>query len=154
METDNTTQSKIDRCPPALQSVIDEFRSVAPRERMEYLLEYAMSLPPLPARLQTTRDQMEQVHECQTPVFLTTEIVGDAVHFYVDIPPESPTVRGYASILVEGLDGVTPQAILATPDDVYVLLGLPEVITPQRVRGLHALLVYMKKQVQRQHLAQ
>jgi sulfur transfer protein SufE len=28
-----------------------------------------------------------------------------------------------------------------------MLLGLTEVITPQRVRGLHALLGYMKKQV-------
>ena len=92
---------------------------------------------------------MEQVHECQTPVFLTTEIADGRAHFYVDIPPESPTVRGYASILLEGLDGAAPDAILETPDDVYLLLGLAEVITPQHVRGLHALLNYMKKQVRR-----
>ena len=41
----------------------------------------------------------------------------------------------------------SPEDILATPDDTYMLLGLAEVITPQRVRGLHALLGYMKKQV-------
>jgi cysteine desulfuration protein SufE len=149
MDTDTLTQNKIDRCPPALQTIVEEFREATPRERMEYLLEYAMSLPPLPAHLQAQRDQMEQVHECQTPVFLFTEIDANAVHFYLDIPPESPTVRGYASILVEGFAGASPEAVLATPDDVYVLLGLPEVITPQRVRGLHALLVYMKKQVHR-----
>lgn len=145
-----TIQDKIELCPPALQTIIKEFRDAPPRERMEYLIEYAMSLPPLPAHLQAQRDNMEQVHECQTPVFLATEISGDAVHFFLDIPPESPTVRGYASILVEGLDGATPAAILATPDDVYMLLGLHEVITPQRVRGLHALLGYMKRQVKNQ----
>jgi cysteine desulfuration protein SufE len=145
MET--TTQDKIELCPPTLQTIIEEFREAPPRDRMEYLLEYAMSLPPLPDRYQAQRDSMEQVHECQTPVFLATEINDDSVYFYLDIPLESPTVRGYAAILVEGLTGASPEAVLATPDDVYMLLGLHEVITPQRVRGLHALLGYMKKQV-------
>mgnify|MGYP002868072248 FL=1 len=145
--TESTLQERIERCPPALQTIIEEFRDAPPRDRMEYLIEYAMSLPPLPNRYQAQRDSLEQVHECQTPVFLATEINDNAVHFYLDIPPESPTVRGYAAILVEGLDGATPEAVLATPDDVYMLLGLHEVITPQRVRGLHALLGYMKKQV-------
>ncbi len=144
---DSLTQAKIERCPPALQQIVTDFREATPRERMEYLLEYAESLPPLPAHLTARRDQMEQVHECQAPVFLFTELAGDTVRFFIDIPPESPTIRGYASILVEGLAGGTPQQVLETPDDVYMLLGLAEVITPQRVRGLHALLGYMKKQL-------
>jgi cysteine desulfuration protein SufE len=144
---DSLTQAKIERCPPALQQIVEEFREATPRERMEYLLEYADSLPPLPAHLAARRDQMEQVHECQAPVFLFTELAGDTVHFFIDIPPESPTIRGYASILIEGLQGATPQQVLETPDDIYMLLGLAEVITPQRVRGLHALLGYMKKQL-------
>ena len=140
-------QTKIDHCPPALQEIIEEFRAATPRERMEYLLDYSENLPPLPPQLAARRDQMEQVHECQAPVFLATELAGNSVQFAIDIPPESPTIRGYASILLEGLEGATPQAVLDTPDDVYMLLGLAEVITPQRVRGLHALLGYMKKQV-------
>lgn len=147
METNTVTQEKIEHCPPALQEIIEDFRAAAPRDRMEYLLEFAESLPPLPERLAAHRDEMEQVHECQAPVFLFTELEDGKVHFYVDIPPESPTVRGYASILVEGFAEATPTEVLETPDDVYALLGLPEVITPQRVRGLHALLIYMKKQV-------
>lgn len=147
MTTGTSLQEKIELCPPALQAIIEEFREASPRDRMEYLLEYAMSLPPLPERYVAQRDSMEQVHECQTPVFLATEIDGDGVHFYLDIPPESPTVRGYAAILAEGLNGAKPEEVLATPEDVYMLLGLHEVITPQRVRGLHALLLYMKKQV-------
>lgn len=149
MDTDSSTLSKIDRCPPALQQIIAEFREATPRERMDYLLEYAYSLPALPPALEAQRDQMERVHECQAQVFLATELADGVVRFYLDIPMESPTVRGYASILVEGFQGATAAAVLQTPDDVYALLGLPEVITPQRVRGLHALLVYMKKQVAR-----
>ena len=92
---------------------------------------------------------MEQVHECQTPVFLFTELDQGAVQFHLDIPHESPTIRGYAAILAEGFEGATPQAVLDTPEDVYVLLGLNEAITPQRLRGLHALMHYMKRQVKK-----
>ncbi len=138
---------KIDACPPGLQTVIEEFRAVEPRERLELLVEFALELPDLPPRLQGLRDEMEQVHECMTAVFLHTEIVDGGVHFYFDIPREAPTVRGYAGALLEGLDGVTPAEVIATPDNVYMLMKLHEAITPQRLRGIHALLGYMRRQV-------
>ncbi|MEZ4736392.1 MAG: SufE family protein [Caldilineaceae bacterium] len=72
--SETTFDEKIERCPAALQEIIQEFREVLPRERLELLLEYADDLPDLPARLQEKRDTMEQVHECQTPVFLYTEL--------------------------------------------------------------------------------
>jgi len=147
--SETTIDEKIERCPAALQTIIQEFREVLPRERLELLLEYADALPDLPARLLEKRDNMEQIHECQSPVFLHTELHNNEVNFYLDIPRESPTVRGYASILVDGLNGASPAAIQATPEDIYILLGLHEAITPQRLRGLHALMVYMKRQIQR-----
>ena len=140
-------QEKLALCPPKLLSIVEEFQEATPRERLDLLLEFAMSLPDLPERLQGARDSMEQVHECQTPVFLHTELEEGVVRFYLDIPRESPTVRGYASIVVEGLAGADAAQVLATPEDLYMLLGLHEAITPQRLRGLHALLVYMKRQV-------
>lgn len=144
-----STEEKIAACPEALQDIIEEFRLAAPRERLEYLIEYADDLPDLPDRLADKRDQMDQVHECMTPVFLYTEFEDGGVHFFLDIPREAPTVRGYAGVLVEGLDGATPQAVLAMPEDIYMLLGLHEAITPQRLRGLHALVGYMKRQVRK-----
>lgn len=159
--SETTLETKIDRCPEPLQIIIEDFRAATPRERLEMLLEFSDDLPDLPQRLHAQRDAMEQVHECQSPVFLHTEIndsdnsngendpEGGSVTFYIDIPREAPTVRGYASILAEGLNDATPAAVLATPEDVYTLLGLGEAITPQRLRGLHALMVYMKRQVQR-----
>jgi len=140
MSIESSTNTEIEQCTPALQTIITEFQDAAPRERLEYLLEYSMALPDLPERLNAQRDQMEQVHECQSPVFLYTEINQGKVEFFLDVPPESPTVRGYAGILVEGLIGATPAEVLAVPDDLYNLLGLQTAITPQRLRGLHALL--------------
>ena len=147
--TDNDTiwAEKISACPEKLRDIIEEFREVDARDRMEYLIEYAFELPDLPDRLRKKRNEMEQVHECQTPVFLHTELDGDGVNFFLDIPMESPTVRGYASLLVDGLADATVDEILTTPDDVYMLLKLQEVVTPQRLHGLHFLMQYMKRQI-------
>ena len=147
MSDDMELTSKLDRLPNGLREIVNEFRSSTPRERLELLLEYSQDLPDLPDHLAEKRDGLEQVHECQTPVFLFTEVEGGAVHFHLDIPQESPTVRGYAAILADGFDGASPQAVLNSPDDIYNLLKLNEAITPQRLRGLHALMIYMKRQV-------
>lgn len=49
---------------------------------------------------------MDRVHECQTPFFRAVEADPDGtVSLYFDVPAESPTVRGYASILYEGSNG-------------------------------------------------
>ncbi len=147
MSDDLSTYDRVAACSPALQGIIRDFQDVEPRERLEYLLEYAMDLPELPDRLQGARDAMEQVHECQSPVFLHTEMDNGRVWLFLDIPVEAPTVRGYGSILVSGLNGAEAEDILRTPEDVYMLLGLHEAISPQRLRGLHALMVYIKRQV-------
>ncbi len=144
---DDTLDTRLDLCPPRLRAIVEDFRTAEPRERLDYLLEYAMDLPDLPERLLDARDSMEQVHECQSPVFLHTERENGGVQFYLDIPRESPTVRGYASILASGLNGESPETILQVPEGLYLMLGLDEAISPQRLRGLHALLVYMKRQV-------
>ena len=39
-----------------------------------------------------------------------------AVHLFFDAPAESPTVRGFAGILREGLEGVNYEQVLQVPD--------------------------------------
>jgi len=132
-------------CPEALQEIIEIFRDASPEERLDILLEYALSMPDLPEELHSARDTMEQVHECQTPVFLLAQLRDGKVQYYIDVPREAPTVRGFASILYEGLNGATPAAIVATPNDLYQQLGLHKVLSPLRLRGLTALLSRMKR---------
>ena len=142
-----TVEEKIDRTPPPLREIIEDFRSMEPRERLESLLDFAMGMPDIPGFLHDARDQMEQVHECQTPIFVFTDIEDSGVHVYIDVPKESPTVRGYAAIVQEGLESASPDTVLQTPDDIHYLLGLHEAISPQRLRGLHVLMAYLKRQV-------
>jgi cysteine desulfuration protein SufE len=147
MDFNLTLEEKIDRTPPPLRAIIDEFRDMEPRERLESLLDFSMNMPDLPGFLHDARDRMDQVHECQTPIFVFADIVDAGVQVYIDVPMESPTVRGYAAIVQEGLEFATPDEVLQTPDDIHFLLGLHEAISPLRLRGLHVLMAYLKRQL-------
>ncbi len=135
--------------PQSLQNVVEQFRAAPKPLRLQLLLEYSKKVPPLPAHLEGQREQMEQVHECQTPFFVATEYPSDdEVLFHFDAPPEAPTTRGFAGILSVGLSGQPPQAILGTPDDFYTDMGLAEVISPLRLRGMSAIIRRLKRQVE------
>ena len=110
------------------------------------LVAYSESLPPLPAWLEDERAKMDPVPECMTPTFLFAEGQPDgSLVFHFDIPPQSPTVRGLAAILANGLNGNQPDEILSVPADFYLKMKLQEVITHQRLNGFLGILAHMKK---------
>ncbi|MBW3579576.1 MAG: SufE family protein [Actinomycetota bacterium] len=139
--------------PPKLQRIVELFAGAPKDLRVEALLEYSRKLPPLPPHLEGNRAAMEQVEECQTPFFLSTEVDDQRrVHLWFDCPPESPTTRGFASILAEGLEGATVEEVLDVPNDFYNQMGLAEAISSLRLRGMGAILGHLKRQV-REHAA-
>ncbi len=131
--------------PARLQAIIDAFAEVQGKEKLELLLEYADALPPLPDWITTRHDEMMQIHECITPVFVHAELQAGRMQFYFDAPPEGPTMRGYAAVMLKGLNGETPETILALPNDIYYQMGLHKVLSPQRLNGVAAVLPYMKR---------
>ncbi len=136
--------------PPQLAELVDDFAGVGPKDRLQLLLELSRELPELPPRYADAADTMEQVHECQSPLFLAVEVDPDAqrhVHLFFSAPPEAPTTRGFASIMHTGLDGEPAADVLAVPDDFYIALGLGEAVSPLRLRGMSAMLSRIKKQV-------
>jgi cysteine desulfuration protein SufE len=137
-----------DPIPAPLRQIIDDFESSEGREKLELLLDYSARMPPIPENVGRDHDSMEQVHECMTPVFVTAVSDSSAdrsMTFYFDIPPESPTVRGFAALLAEGLKGATPEQVLAVPADFYNSMGLEKVLTSQRMNGISAILAHMKR---------
>jgi cysteine desulfuration protein SufE len=136
--------------PPQLAELVEDFSDVGPKDRLQLLLELSQELPGLPERYADAAETMEQVHECQSPLFLAVEVDPDAqrrVHLFFSAPPEAPTTRGFASIMRTGLDGEPAADVLAVPDDFYTALGLAEAVSPLRLRGMAAMLARIKKQV-------
>lgn len=134
-----------ERVPGALEEIVEMFAEAPPQDRLELLLEFAMGLPDLPEELKEARDKMEPVPECQSPVYLFSQVEDGKIYYHIDIPHEAPTVRGFAGILHQGLNGAAPAEVVETPDNLYELLGLHKVLTPQRLQGLSALLFRMKR---------
>src|SRR5262249_23415914 len=133
---------------PRLQEIAGEFNAVPESERLQLLLEFAQGLPPLPDRYATQHDLLEPVPECQSPLFLAVEIDPDAaVHLFFDAPQEAPTTRGFAGILHAGLDGLSADEVLATPDEFTSQLGLQHLVSPLRLRGMAAMLGRIKRQI-------
>jgi cysteine desulfuration protein SufE len=127
-----------------LQDVVTQFATAPAPLRLEALLDYSRRLPPLPERLAGHPELFEPVPECQTPFFLTVEVEEGRTHLFFQAPPESPTVRGYAGILHEALEGAAPSEILAVPDDFYMHMGLQEAVSPLRLRGMGAIVHHLK----------
>jgi cysteine desulfuration protein SufE len=141
--------------PAGLEEIAADFADLAAPQRLELLLEFSEGLPDLPERYAGRLGEMEQVHECQSPLFLVVE-VGDVpadepgrrpVHLHFSAPPEAPTTRGFAGILHEGLDGLTVDEVLAVPEDAPYRFSLGEAVSPLRLRGMVGMLSRIKRQV-------
>lgn len=132
---------------------MDDFQALSEPERLQLLLEFSEGLPELPERLTNHPELLEQVVECQSPLFLTIETEKNddgpaaSVRLFFKAPAEAPTTRGFAGVLHEGLDGLSAQEILSVPDDMPELLGLTRAITPLRMRGMTAMLGRIKRKV-------
>ena len=132
--------------PEKLKEIVEDFALASREEKVEMLIQYAESLPPLPETLQGERAKMDPVPECMTPVFLFGEKQTDgSLSFYFDIPPQSPTVRGLAAILANGLNGAQPEQILSVPADFFAPMNLQEAISYQRLNGFQGVLSHIKQ---------
>ncbi len=151
MSTPSTAESQ-PAVPEQLAEIIEEFQEVPDQQKLELLLDFSRELPDPPEHYQVHREEMEQVVECQSPLFLAVEFddASGTAQLIIAAPPEAPTTRGFASIIYQGLNGLGYAQILGVPDDLPQRLGLASAITPLRLRGMSGILGRVKRLV-REH---
>ncbi len=131
--------------PERLERIVQAFQDAPASLRLPLLLEYAGKVPPLPEGMEGS---LERVRECQTPLFLRAEVTGDGrAELHFSAPEEAPTTRGFAGVVHQGLSGAPVEEVLAAPDDFYQAMGLAELISPLRLRGMGAILARVKHQL-------
>ncbi len=137
--------------PPVLDEIAGDFAALTAPDRLQLLLDFSRGLPALPERYTEHPELLEPVPECQSPIFVVTEVEGEGpkapVSVFFSAPPEAPTTRGFAGILAEGLDGMTAEEVLDVPDDLSHRLSLGEAVSPLRLRGMAGMLGRIKRQV-------
>ncbi|WP_439593341.1 SufE family protein [Microbacterium sp.] len=134
--------------PDALAEIRDEFLELDEPDRLQLLLEFSQELPAIPAEYDGHPELCERVVECQSPVYIVIDVDGDdVVRMHATAPPEAPTTRGFASILVQGISGLTADEVLAIPDDYPQSIGLTRAVSPLRISGMAGMLARAKRQV-------
>ena len=134
--------------PDSLADIRDEFLELPEADRLLLLLEFSNELPAVPARYDGHPELCERVVECQSPVYIVIDVDEDGlVAMHATAPKEAPTTRGFASILVQGITGLTPDAVLAIPDDFPQSIGLTRAVSPLRLSGMTGMLMRAKRQV-------
>ena len=133
----------------SLQQYISRMSAADRSTRLETLLDLAARLPPLPPELQhESGREARRVPECQTAVYLWAGVRDGAVRLAAEVPRESPTVRGFVSLLVDALDGASPAEVAAVPDDLLHALRLDDALGMTRTQGLTAIVRRVKRAVE------
>ena len=130
------------------QEIVEAFQEVPQNVKLELLLEYSDALPPLPERYKDHPELLERVEECQSPVYLFVEVDAEStVHIFLTAPDEAPTTKGFASLLQLALDQEKAETVLSFDESFVDALGITELVSPLRIRGLQGMLMRIKRQV-------
>ena len=133
---------------PGAQDIVAAFQEVPQNLKLELLLEYSENLPALPERYKDHPELLERVEECQSPVYLFVELDdANKVSIFLTAPDEAPTTKGFASLLQLALDQQNADTVLSFDDSFVDALGITDLVSPLRIRGLQGMLMRIKRQV-------
>ena len=134
--------------PDSLASIRDDFLELDEPDRLQLLLEFSEELPAIPPEYDGHPELCERVVECQSPVYIVIDVDAEGrVAMHATAPREAPTTRGFASILVQGISGLTADEVLGIPDDFPQSIGLTRAVSPLRISGMTGMLMRAKRQV-------
>ena len=125
----------------ALSNIVELFEFSDESMRMELLVGFGDTLPPLDTDVAALRDAGEHlVHECQSPVFFFPHIdEADVLHIQADVPREAAVARGFVGLLREAFDGISADVLDSAPPDLLETCGIESLLTMRRQRGLRAI---------------
>jgi cysteine desulfuration protein SufE len=130
------------------EQLIKDFEILRDTERLDLLLEFSEALPELPQRHADHPEILERVEECQSPIFLFVEIDDEGLtRLFFSAPPESPTTRGFASLLFSVIDGLPVKEALEFDQDFPFKLSLSSAVSLLRLRGMLGILSRIKRQL-------
>ncbi|CAB4613822.1 MAG: cysteine desulfuration protein SufE [Actinobacteria bacterium] len=130
------------------EQLIKDFEILRDSERLDLLLEFSDALPELPQRYADHPELLERVEECQSPIFLFVEIDAQGLtRLFFSAPAESPTTRGFASLLFSVIDGLPVNEALEFDQDFPFKLSLSSAVSLLRLRGMLGILSRIKRQL-------
>lgn len=126
----------------ALDRIVERLAGSAdPRRRYEYVLWLAKKLQPLPEEF---RKEAFKVKGCVSQVYVVAELVDGRLHWQGD--SDAAITKGLLALLIEGLEGLTPEQAMAIDPGFIAATGLQASLTPSRANGFLNILKLMQAQ--------
>jgi len=126
----------------ALDTIVAKLKgSSDPKRRYEYVLWLAKKLPAPPEDLNSDSNR---VRGCVSQVFVQPVIDGEVLHWQGD--SDAQITKGLLALLIQGLDGLTPQQVMAVDPGFIAETGLAASLTPSRANGFLNILRHMQAQ--------
>ena len=130
----------------ALDRMVERIGSTEdPKRRYEYVLWLAKKLKPLPTEEQT---EDIRVRGCVSQVFVRGELEDGVMHWRGD--SDALITKGLLALLIQGLDGLTPEQVQAVDPAFIEATGLQTSLTPSRANGFLNILRMMQAQARAQ----
>ena len=125
-----------------LDQIVDRLKGTAdPRRRYEYVLWLAKKLQPFPEEY---RNDAFKVKGCVSQVYVVGQLVDGKLHWQGD--SDAAITKGLLALLIEGLEGLEPQAAAGIDPGFLSETGLQASLTPSRANGFLNILKMMQAQ--------
>jgi cysteine desulfuration protein SufE len=115
--------------------------STDPKRRYEYVLWLAKKLEPLPAEF---RNEPFKVKGCVSNVYVVGKLQQGKIHWRGDA--DAAITKGLLALLIEGLEGLSPERVIAIDPSFIAATGLQASLTPSRANGFLNILKLMQAQ--------
>jgi cysteine desulfuration protein SufE len=127
---------------PVLDRIVERLATTAdPKRRYEYVLWLAKKLQPLPEPFRT---DTYKVKGCVSQVYVVAELQEGKLHWQGD--SDAAITKGLLALLIEGMEGLTPEQAAAIDPAFIAATGLQASLTPSRANGFLNILRLMQAQ--------
>lgn len=127
---------------PVLDQMVERLRgSNDPKRRYEYVLWLGKKLQPFPEAL---RLEIYKVKGCASQVYVVGELQAGRLHWQGD--SDAAITRGLLALLMQGMEGLTPEQIVALDPAILAATGLQASLTPSRANGFLSIFRTMQAQ--------
>ncbi|MEB3194921.1 MAG: SufE family protein [Cyanobacteriota bacterium] len=126
----------------ALDQMVERLSSTTdPKRRYEYVLWLGKKLQPLPDAF---RQDAFKVRGCVSQVYVVAELQEGRLHWQGD--SDAAITKGLLALLMQGMEGLTPEQALALDPGVLAATGLQASLTPSRANGFLSIFRTMQAQ--------
>lgn len=115
-----------------IQTILDDLLAFTdPLDRLEYLIDRARAMPPLP---DTAKTEENRIEGCMARLWMTSKFEDKTCRFQSD--SDSMVVKSIAALLCDIYDGATPQEILEHSPDFLAEAGITSHLSANRRNAL------------------